>query len=85
MFFRLGELTLEIIQRLGEPQDPAGDDHIWGLTWETDNLKAAHDRLAEAGVDVSEIRTGRKPGTEVFTLRNRTQGVPTLFIAHTPR
>ncbi|MHA7857340.1 MAG: VOC family protein [Henriciella sp.] len=85
LFFRLGGLTLEVINRLGEEQDPDAPDHIWGLTWETDDLAAAHARLVSAGLDVSEIRTGRKPGSEVFTVRNGTQNVPTLFIAHTSR
>lgn len=85
LFFRLGGLTLEVINRLGADQDPDGPDHIWGLTWETDDLAAARARVVGAGLDVSEIRTGRKPGSEVFTVRNGTQNVPTLFIAHTSR
>ena len=85
LFFRLGGLTLEIINRLGQDQDPGTPDAIWGLTWETDDLAAAHARLAKAGRDISEIRTGRKPGSEVFTVRDGTQDVPTLFIAHAPR
>jgi len=85
LFFRLGGLTLEIINRLGEDQDPNGPDSIWGLTWETDDLAAAHARLEASGHNLSEIRTGRKPGTTVFTVRDRTQGVPTLFIAHAKR
>lgn len=85
LFFRLGGLTLEVIHRLGEDHDPSDPDSIWGLTWETDDLGAAHGRLKAAGRDVSEVRKGRKPGSEVFTVRNGTQTVPTLFIAHTPR
>ena len=85
LFFRLGGLTLEIIHRLGEDHDLAANDAIWGLTWETDDLMAARSRLEAAGLDVSEIRTGRKPGSEIFTVRNGTQGVPTLFIAHAAR
>ena len=85
LFFRLGGLTLEVIHRLGEPHDGAANDTIWGLTWETDDLIAARTRLEAAGLDVSEIRTGRKPGSEVFTVRNGTQDVPTLFIAHAAR
>ncbi len=85
LFFRLGGLTLEVIHRLGEDHDASASDSIWGLTWETDDLAAAHARIAAAGLDVSEIRTGRKPGSEVFTVRNGTQDVPTLFIAHTSR
>ena len=43
-----------------------------------DRLKAW--RLAEAGVDVSEVRNGRKPGTRVMTVRSGTSGVPTLLV-----
>lgn len=85
LFFRLGGLTLEVIHRLGQDHDSEADDQIWGLTWETDDLSAARARLINAGLDVSEIRTGRKPGSDVFTVRNGTQGVPTLFIAHSTR
>lgn len=85
LFFRVGGLTFEIIHRLDQSSDPAGDDTIWGLTWTVADLPAAHARLSAAGVDVSDIRTGRKPGTTVFTARDSTLGVPTLFIAHAPR
>ena len=34
----------------------------------------------QAGVDVSEVRTGRKPGTRVMTVRSGTCGVPTLLV-----
>ncbi len=85
LFFRVGGLTVEVVNRLGETHDPAGPDRFYGLTWETNDLHAAHARLAGAGLDVSEVRTGRKPGSEVFTVRDGTLGVPTLFIAHAPR
>ena len=35
---------------------------------------------SQAGVDVSEVRTGRKPGTRVMTVRSGTCGVPTLLV-----
>lgn len=85
LFFRTGGLTLEIVKRLDQDADPAGPDRYFGLTWETCDLQATHARLAAKGLDVSEVRTGRKPGSEVFTLREGTLGVPTLFIAHAPR
>ena len=85
LFFRTGGLTFEVIHRLGEAHDPAGPDTIWGLTWAVDDLAAAHARLSETGLDISDIRTGRKPGTSVFTVRNSTLGMPTLFISHSPR
>ena len=85
LFFRTGGLTFEVIHRLGETHDPSASDSIWGLTWEVDDLSAAHARLTEAGFNVSEQRTGRKPGSTVFTVRDGTLGVPTLFIAHSSR
>jgi catechol 2,3-dioxygenase-like lactoylglutathione lyase family enzyme len=85
LFFRTGGLTFEVIHRLGETHDPAGPDRIWGLTWEVADLAAAHARLTEAGFNVSELRKGRKPGSSVFTVRDGTMGVPTLFIAHEPK
>lgn len=85
LFFRTGGLTFEVIHRLGEAHDVAAHDRIWGLTWATDDLALAHARLTEDGLDVSDIRTGRKPGSEVFTVRSGTLSVPTLFISHVPR
>jgi catechol 2,3-dioxygenase-like lactoylglutathione lyase family enzyme len=85
LFFRTGGLTFEVITRLGEDHDPAAPDSIWGLTWTVEDLPAAHSRLAEAGFNVSDLRTGRKPGSSVFTIRDGTLGVPTLFIAHSSR
>jgi catechol 2,3-dioxygenase-like lactoylglutathione lyase family enzyme len=85
LFFRTGGLTLEVIHRLGEDHDASANDTIWGLTWEVDDLEAAHERLLDGGFDVSELRTGRKPGSRVFTIRNGTLNVPTLFISHDPK
>jgi hypothetical protein len=44
------------------------------------DAEAARTRLAAAGLDVSEVRPGRKPGTRVLTLRDGTCGVPTLLL-----
>ena len=85
LFFRAGGVTLEVIHRLGETHEPDGPDRIWGLTWAVDDLPAAHARLSAQDADISPIRSGRKPGTQVFTLRKGTLGVPTLFISHTAR
>ena len=85
LFFRTGGLTFEVIHRLSETHDAAGPDRIWGLTWEVHDLAAAHARLTGAGFNVSEMRKGRKPGSSVFTVRDGTMGVPTLFIAHEPQ
>jgi len=85
LFFRIGDLTLEIIHTLDSEQALGDLDALMGVTWAVDDLEAAHLRLSEAGRNISEIRTGRKPGSRVFTVRDGTLGVPTLFIAHAPR
>jgi catechol 2,3-dioxygenase-like lactoylglutathione lyase family enzyme len=79
MFFRCGDMIVEIAYRLSEPPGDA-PDRFYGLSWRTADLEATRTRLATAGLDVSNIRTGRKPGTHVFTLRNGTCNVPTLFV-----
>jgi len=85
LFFRVGGLTLEVVHRLDRDHDPAGDDALWGLTWAVDDLDSAHARLSASGVAISDIRTGRKPGSRVFTAKSHTLGIPTLFIADEPR
>jgi catechol 2,3-dioxygenase-like lactoylglutathione lyase family enzyme len=75
MFFRCGDAIVEIAH------DPARDtDLFWGLSWRVANADAARERLASAGVNVSEVRAGAKPGTRVFTVRDGACNVPTLMI-----
>lgn len=79
MFFRCGNLVLEVVHRLQE--DMQGEaDRLYGLSWRTADADKTHARLSGAGFDVSEIRSGRKPGTRIFTVRNRTGGIPTVFL-----
>ncbi len=79
MFFRCGDLIVEIAHMLkGGVSD--GPDHVWGLSWRANDIEAANARMARAGFDVSEIRTGRKPGTRVFTVRDAPAKVPTIVI-----
>ena len=79
MFFRCGGLIVEVVHNLNEEPSDA-PDKLWGLSWRVRNVEAAHARLQSLGVDISEVRAGRKPGTRVFTVRNNTLGVPTLFV-----
>jgi catechol 2,3-dioxygenase-like lactoylglutathione lyase family enzyme len=79
MFFRCGDLIIEVVHNLNEPASDA-PDHLWGLTWRVDDIAAAHARMSASGFNVSEMRTGRKPGTRVFAVRNNTLGVPTLIL-----
>lgn len=79
MFFRCGDMIVEVVHNLNEPASDT-PDMLWGLSWRTPDIEATHARLSSQGVSVSEIRTGRKPGTRVFTVKNGTLGVPTLVL-----
>lgn len=80
LFFKLNDIVLEVINRTDQTHDPLAEDTLWGLTWKVDDLAAHHQRLSEEGVKISEIRTGRKPGTQVFTVKSHTSDIPTLFL-----
>ena len=79
MFFRCGTAVFEVGASL---RTPATDepDRFGGLAWRVSDPQSAQARMASAGFDVSEVRTGRKPGTKVFTVRDAPGGVPTLMI-----
>jgi len=78
MFFRCGDLVVEIMHPLEDGRGE-GPDRVWGLSWRVADIAATRARLA-AGVAVSGVREGRKPGTRVATLRGAPFGVPTLLI-----
>jgi catechol 2,3-dioxygenase-like lactoylglutathione lyase family enzyme len=84
MFFRCGDLIVEVVERPGANLDKA-QDRLWGLSWRVADIDATRARLVSAGVDVSDVRTGRKPGTRVLTVRNGTCGIPTLLVERTAR
>jgi catechol 2,3-dioxygenase-like lactoylglutathione lyase family enzyme len=84
MFFRCGDLIVETVQRPGAIAEPA-HDRLYGLSWRVENADATRARLASAGIEVSDVRTGRQPGTRVLTVRNGTCGIPTLLVERTPR
>jgi catechol 2,3-dioxygenase-like lactoylglutathione lyase family enzyme len=83
MFFRCGDLVVEVTHRPRKPGDKQADtaqDRLRGICWRVADIDATRARLAADGVDVSEVRTGRKPGTRVMTVRSGTCGVPTLLV-----
>lgn len=80
LFFRCGGAVVEIGTSLKTPPSEA-PDKFGGLAWRVKDPEAARARIAAAGIDVSELRKGRKPGTSVFTVRKGTGGVPTLMLA----
>jgi catechol 2,3-dioxygenase-like lactoylglutathione lyase family enzyme len=84
MFFRCGDLIVEVVRRPVAGADHA-HDKLWGLSWRVADFDATHARLVAAGVDVSEVRIGRKPGTRVLSVRDGTCGVHTLLLERTAR
>lgn len=83
LFFRCGDLIVEVAHDLNAGVG-AGPDRLWGLSWRVPDAQATRARLAAAGLDVSEVRAGRKPGTRVLTLRDGSCGVPTLLLEKSP-
>lgn len=79
MFFRAGEITIELAHKLsaGLGNQP---DKLWGLSWTVPDIAAAHARLSKSKLQVSEIRAGRRAGTKVFSVRDGTMNVPTLVL-----
>ena len=85
MFFRCGDLIVEVVHR---PKDATADrthDRLWGLSWRVADIDATNARLVAAGIDVSEVRAGRKPGTRVMSVRSGTCGIHTLLLERTAR
>lgn len=83
MFFRCADMIVEVAHNLKNGKGD-GPDTLWGMTWRIADADAAQARLATEGFNVSEVRTGRKPGTKVFTVRDNTCGVPTLMLQPAP-
>lgn len=77
LFFRSGKLTLEIIA--SEKDRPAAD-YFWGLAYKCSDLEGRVKQLTSGGVEVSEVRKGRKPGTVVATVKSHCLDIPTLLI-----
>ena len=88
LFFRVGDITLEVTAALTPDSGEADEkpvlssdrDQLWGLSFRVRDADRARARLGASGFDVSEVREGRKPGTRVFSVRDGTCGVPTLIL-----
>jgi catechol 2,3-dioxygenase-like lactoylglutathione lyase family enzyme len=80
VFFRTNGITLELATPLPAPDDRARPDALHGVSYRVADLPLVRERLLAGGVDVSEIRTGMRPGTIVATVRSHTARVPTLLL-----
>jgi catechol 2,3-dioxygenase-like lactoylglutathione lyase family enzyme len=85
LFFRVGRITVEVAAPLDAAPDAGAEDRAWGISWRVGDADAARARLADAGFDVSEVRSGRRPGTRVLSVRGDPCGVATLILEPSPR
>jgi hypothetical protein len=69
---------VELVRRPGALAE-SSPDQLLGLGWRVADIDAT------AGLDVSEVRAGRKPGTRVMTVRDGTCGVRTLMLERATR
>ena len=79
LFFRLNKTTIEVVEKRDEKEPK---DSLWGLAWEVENIKEAHKRLINNGVEMTPIKSGLKENTLVSTIKSHTHNVPTLLIEH---
>lgn len=85
LFFRLGDITVEISGGAAQSKEGVGKpDRVWGIAWGVDSIEATCARLAAAGIETSGPRPGIKPGTMIATVKGpQAHGVATLLIEHT--
>ena len=79
LFFRVNRTTIEVVEKQDEKEPK---DSLWGLAWEVENIKKAHKRLIDNGVEMTPIKKGLKENTLVSTIKSHTHNVPTLLIEH---
>jgi catechol 2,3-dioxygenase-like lactoylglutathione lyase family enzyme len=68
LFFRVGGVTVEVAGPLEPPASPAPVDRFGGLAFRVADVAAARARLVAGGWDVSPVRLGAKPGTQVCSV-----------------
>ncbi len=77
--FSAGTAKIEVTLRASNAPVPK-PDRLWGITWQTADIEAAHSRMTGSGLATSEVRQGMRRGTRVFTVREGTLSVPTLIV-----
>jgi hypothetical protein len=81
LFFRCGDTIVEVVETLRpDSRSAEARDTLYGLSWRVARAAERRAELAALGFDVSPVRRGRKPGTQVFTVRDGCAGVATLML-----
>ena len=79
VIFSIEKTTIEVVENETKKESK---DSLWGLAWEVENIKEAHKRLIDNGVEMTPIKKGLKKNTLVSTIKSHTHNVPTLLIEH---
>jgi catechol 2,3-dioxygenase-like lactoylglutathione lyase family enzyme len=77
LFFRCNQMSVEV---LANPKNDPQRDSLWGIAFATPVIALTHRRLVDAGIALSELRDGRKPGTRVCTIKSHCLGIPALLL-----
>ena len=81
MFFRCGDLIVEVTHRPGKQTRMTSQDRLRGLCWRVADIDATHARLAAGAASTSrKSAPAASRARGCMTVRSGTCGVPTLLV-----
>ena len=84
LFFVCGGVRVEIGHSLAKGVSDLPDS-LWGLAWRVSDMVETQAKLQRAGVNTSDGKAGRRPGSQVLTVRSGTRNVPTIMLSAVPK
>ena len=84
LFFVCGGVRVEIGHSLAKGVSDLPDS-LWGLAWRVADATESQAKLQRAGVSTSEAKPGRRPGSQVLTVKSGTRNVPTIMLSASPQ
>jgi catechol 2,3-dioxygenase-like lactoylglutathione lyase family enzyme len=84
LFFVCGGVRVEIGHSLAKGVSDLPDS-LWGVAWRVADCTETQARLHAAGVATSDGKSGRRPGSQVLTVRSHTRNVPTIVLSAVPK
>lgn len=84
LFFVCGGVRVEIGHSLAKGVSDLPDS-LWGLAWRVADTVETQAKLQRAGVNTSDAKAGRRPGSHVMTARSGTRNVPTIMLSAIPK
>jgi catechol 2,3-dioxygenase-like lactoylglutathione lyase family enzyme len=84
LFFVCGGVRVEIGHSLAKGVSDLPDS-IWGLAWRVADASETQANLRRAGLNTSDAKSGRRPGSQVLTVRSGTCNVPTIMLSAAPQ